>query len=61
MYAATRVRSTVAVGGLIAALALSGCGGDSGSSGSGSGDDPILIGVSLPLTGDFSEPGQGRQ
>jgi branched-chain amino acid transport system substrate-binding protein len=61
MYAATRVRSTVAVGGLIAALALSGCGGDSGSSGSGSGDDPILIGVSLPLTGDFSEPGKGVQ
>lgn len=50
------------------ALVLTGCGlsggGDSaaggGESGEG-GDDPITIGVSLPLTGDFSEPGKGVQ
>jgi branched-chain amino acid transport system substrate-binding protein len=40
-------------------IALSGCGGD-GESGD-SADDPIRIGISLPLTGDFSEPGQGVQ
>jgi len=44
---------------LIAALAFSasGCGHKS----AGSASDPILIGVSLPLTGDFSEPGKGIQ
>jgi branched-chain amino acid transport system substrate-binding protein len=45
---------------IVAALALSGCGGDDGGSGD-SGDDPITIGISLPLTGDFSEPGKGVQ
>jgi len=41
-----------------AALALSGCSaGDSGDTT----DDPIVIGISLPLTGDFSEPGKGVQ
>ena len=25
------------------------------------GDDEIVIGISLPLTGDFSEPGKGVQ
>ncbi|MDT0443823.1 amino acid ABC transporter substrate-binding protein [Streptomyces johnsoniae] len=38
-------------------LVLTGC---SGTSGGGS-DDTVLIGVSLPLTGDFSEPGKGVQ
>jgi len=48
---------------LIAAFALAGCGGDDESSGGGgtgteaSGGPPIKIGASLPLTGDFSEPG----
>ncbi len=45
------------------ALALSSCGlggGDDDSS-AGSEDDPIVIGVSLPLTGDFAEPGKGVQ
>ena len=46
---------------LAAVLALGGCGGDDGDSGGGSGDDPITIGISLPLTGDFSEPGKGVQ
>lgn len=51
-------------------LALTACGlsesGDSEGSGDDAGgtsaaEDPILIGVSLPLTGDFSEPGKGVQ
>lgn len=39
---------------LVAALALAGCGGDDGG---GNSNEPIKIGASLPLTGDFSEPG----
>jgi branched-chain amino acid transport system substrate-binding protein len=39
--------------------ALDGCGRDRKSGSSAS--DPILIGISLPLTGDFSEPGKGIQ
>ncbi|MCI2417930.1 amino acid ABC transporter substrate-binding protein [Saccharopolyspora sp. K220] len=39
-----------------AALALTGC---LSSGSSGSTDDRIRIGISLPLTGDFSEPGKG--
>ncbi|MGW3468593.1 amino acid ABC transporter substrate-binding protein [Saccharopolyspora sp. NPDC000995] len=38
-----------------ASLALAGC----LSSGAGGNDDSIQIGISLPLTGDFSEPGKG--
>ncbi|TYC06752.1 ABC transporter substrate-binding protein [Micromonospora sp. WP24] len=41
------------------ALALAGCSG--GEEGSTSSDDPIVVGISLPLTGDFSEPGKGVQ
>jgi branched-chain amino acid transport system substrate-binding protein len=37
---------------------LGACGLDSGSD-EGGGDDEIVIGISLPLTGDFSEPGKG--
>ena len=54
----TRTRWATAFG-AAAALALAGCSGDDG--GSGSTDDPILVGISLPLTGDFSEPGKGVQ
>jgi branched-chain amino acid transport system substrate-binding protein len=43
----------------ISALAISACSGTGGSSGGGGADDPIVIGISLPLTGDFSEPGKG--
>lgn len=32
-----------------------------GDSGGASSDDPIVVGISLPLTGDFSEPGKGVQ
>ncbi|MFC6016398.1 amino acid ABC transporter substrate-binding protein [Plantactinospora solaniradicis] len=55
---ATRTRWATAFGAAIA-LALAGCSGDDG--GSGSTDDPIVVGISLPLTGDFSEPGKGVQ
>ncbi len=43
------------------ALALSGClsSGSSGSGGGGGNDDTITIGISLPLTGDYAEPGKG--
>jgi branched-chain amino acid transport system substrate-binding protein len=61
MRAAKRVMGAVASV-VVSALALTGCGGgDGGGSGGGSTADPILIGVSLPLTGDFSEPGKGVQ
>lgn len=43
-----------------AALALTGC-MSSGSSSDVAEDDTINIGISLPLTGDFSEPGKGVQ
>jgi branched-chain amino acid transport system substrate-binding protein len=46
---------------LIATLALAACGGDDGGSGEEGGGDPITIGISLPLTGEFSEPGKGVQ
>jgi branched-chain amino acid transport system substrate-binding protein len=51
---------------LMAALAIAaiaavgvGCGGDDDDSASS--DDPIRIGVSLPLTGEFSQPGKAAQ
>ena len=53
----TRWHTTLSA--LVAALALvAGCGGDDG----GGGDEgPITIGASLPLTGDFAEPGEAAQ
>nr|BFE72763.1 amino acid ABC transporter substrate-binding protein [Actinoplanes digitatis] len=41
-------------------LALGACSDDGGDGGQAS-DDPIVVGISLPLTGDFSEPGKGVQ
>src|SRR3954453_19430318 len=39
-------------------LAVAACGSKpSESSGSGDSKDPIVVGISLPLTGDFSQPG----
>ena len=47
------------------ALAVGGCGGDDDGGGVGGGGDasgePIKIGASLPLTGEFSEPGKAAQ
>ena len=49
-----------------AVLALSGCGLEGGggaqeAAGEAEGEGPIRIGISLPLTGDFAEPGKGVQ
>jgi branched-chain amino acid transport system substrate-binding protein len=46
-----------------ATLALAGCGGDDdgGSSSGGGSEKPIKVGVSLPLTGEFSEPGKAAK
>jgi branched-chain amino acid transport system substrate-binding protein len=47
-----------------AALVAAGCGGGSSGGGGGGGGDngqPIKIGASLPLTGDFSEPGKAAR
>ena len=42
-------------------LTLGACSGGGGDDTGETTDDPIVIGVSLPLTGDFSEPGKGVQ
>jgi len=59
MNATRRVQSGIVAGAVATALVLSGCGADGGSDDSS--DDPIVIGISLPLTGDISEPGKGVQ
>ncbi|MFI5487875.1 amino acid ABC transporter substrate-binding protein [Micromonospora echinaurantiaca] len=54
-----RIRWMAAIGATMT-LALAACGDDGGGDSAGS-DDPIVVGISLPLTGDFSEPGKGVQ
>jgi branched-chain amino acid transport system substrate-binding protein len=44
-----------------AALAVTACGAPESDNSGGGDDDVITIGISLPLTGDFSEPGKGVQ
>ena len=48
-----------------AVLAVAGCGGDDDDSGGGGGGgasgDPVKVGASLPLTGEFSEPGKAAK
>jgi branched-chain amino acid transport system substrate-binding protein len=44
----------------IAVLVGAGCGGSS-DNGGGSSESPIKVGASLPLTGDFSEPGKAAK
>jgi len=61
-----RVRWLIAslVAAALVAVVAAGCGDDdngSGSSGGGGGGDPIKIGASLPLTGEFSEPGKAAE
>jgi branched-chain amino acid transport system substrate-binding protein len=46
----------------VTALAVSGCGqGGGGAAATEAKSDEVKIGISLPLTGDFSEPGKGVQ
>jgi branched-chain amino acid transport system substrate-binding protein len=53
--------AAVAAAGALVLGACSQGGDDPDASGSGNSEDPIVIGVSLPLTGDFAEPGKGVQ
>jgi len=46
---------------LASCLTLTGCMSSSSGSDDEDGEGPINIGISLPLTGDFSEPGKGVQ
>ncbi len=59
MNTPTRVRLLALTSAL--ALAVSGCGLGGASEEGTEGKDEITIGISLPLTGDFSEPGKGIQ
>ena len=50
----------------VALLAAAGCGDDDGDGGGGGGGDeaggePVKVGASLPLTGEFSEPGKAAR
>src|SRR5688500_16300627 len=46
----------------VMATSLAACGGDDGGGGGGGGsDDAIVIGTSLPLTGEFSQPGSAAE
>jgi branched-chain amino acid transport system substrate-binding protein len=45
----------------LAALLIGACGGDDDDGGGGGGGDTIKIGASLPLTGEFSEPGKAAK
>ena len=58
-----KVKTPYRVAGLAAAscLALTACMSSGGDDASGADSDTITIGISLPLTGDFSEPGKGVQ
>jgi len=51
--------SAAAIAGVMA-FGLAACGGDDGGGGGGS-DGSIMIGTSLPLTGEFSQPGQAAE
>jgi branched-chain amino acid transport system substrate-binding protein len=49
---------------LVFAVTVAACGDDEGSGGGGGGggsDEPIKVGTSLPLTGEFSEPGKAAK
>lgn len=58
--ASKRTKAALAAAGA-ATLFLAACGNDAEGGSSDDADAPILIGISLPLTGDFSEPGEGVQ
>ena len=48
---------------LVFAVTVAACGDDEGSGGGGGGGggEPIKVGTSLPLTGEFSEPGKAAK
>jgi branched-chain amino acid transport system substrate-binding protein len=50
---------------VLAIFAVAGCGDDDddsgGGGGGGGGGETIKVGASLPLTGEFSEPGKAAQ
>jgi branched-chain amino acid transport system substrate-binding protein len=46
---------------LVLALLAAACGGDDDGGGGAAEDGPIRIGASLPLTGDFAQPGTAAQ
>jgi branched-chain amino acid transport system substrate-binding protein len=46
---------------LTLALIAAACGGGDGDSGGSGGGEPIRIGASLPLTGDFAQPGNAAR
>lgn len=56
-----RTRLKIAALATASALTLTGCLSSGASDDGDDGDGPITIGISLPLTGDFSEPGKGVQ
>ncbi len=57
-----KLRSLVLATLAVTALAAAGCGGDDDSGGGGeAGGEPVKIGASLPLTGEFSEPGKAAK
>ena len=58
--ATRRTKAALAAAGA-AALFLAASGNDAEGGSSDDADDKIRIGISLPLTGDFSEPGEGVQ
>jgi branched-chain amino acid transport system substrate-binding protein len=45
----------------VSALLLTACSGGGEAVGGGDTSEPITVGISLPLTGDFAEPGKGIQ
>lgn len=46
---------------MVTAMVLASCGSDGDSGDGGDSSDPISVGVSLPLTGEFSQPGKAAQ
>ncbi len=56
-----KVRWLALVALVLAALVAAGCGEDDDDGGGGGGGPTIKIGASLPLTGEFSEPGKAAR
>jgi branched-chain amino acid transport system substrate-binding protein len=56
-----KLRWLVVVAVIGVALTAAGCGGDDDGGGGGGGGETIKIGASLPLTGEFSEPGKAAR